>query len=86
VSDEARRLAASQSHEALIRGALVVALERAGGTLAYSGAEYDAIAERFGGIAELGIEVEASMGPAGPQARLTLVRKSATSSPRSRIV
>lgn len=87
MSDEARKLALAQSHEALIRGALVVALERAGGTLAYSSTEYDRIAERFGGASDLGIEVEASMGAAGPQVRLTLVRKSqATRLDRSRIV
>ena len=76
MADEARRIALAKAHEDMQLGALVVAIERAGGTLTYSATEYEAIAERFGGRDSIGIEIRAETGPDGPSARLTLVRRS----------
>lgn len=73
MADVGRKIALAKAHDEMIRGALVVALERAGGTMTYSATEYQAIAERFGGPESVGIEIRASMGPDGPQSTLRLV-------------
>jgi hypothetical protein len=86
VSDEARRIALAQAHNDLIYGAAVVALERADGTMTYPASEYEAIAERFGGREHIGIEVRASMGPNGPESRLTLVRRDGEAPPPTRLI
>lgn len=62
----------------LQQGALVVALARAGGSITYSEAEYQRVAERYGGTATLAIHVEVIKAPGDEQpgeARLTLIRK-----------
>jgi len=58
--------------------ALVVMLERAGGTASYTEAEYQAIAERYGGTSNLAIRFEVLEDEGKPrEAKLTLVRKKA---------
>ena len=88
MTSELQKLQRAQNREELIRSALVVALDRAGGSLVLTDPEYQAVAAKYGGAAELGIELDATTGPSGPQVRLTLVRKAPAlpSAPGARIV
>lgn len=55
---------------------LVVLLERSGGRVSYSEAEYQAIAARYGGTASLAIHMEvAKTGDNPPVVELTLISK-----------
>lgn len=69
--NEALRLSTSM-HTA----ALVVLLDRAGGQASYTEADYRAIAERYGGSANLAIRVEVvRKGDSPPTVELQLIRK-----------
>jgi len=58
--------------------ALVVMLDRAGGKASYTEADYQAIAERYGGASNLAIHFEVIEDEGKPRvAELTLVRKKA---------
>lgn len=61
---------------AMRQAALVVLLDRLGGRATYTEADYQAIAERFGGPANLAIHVEVVRKGDGPPAvELQLIRK-----------
>lgn len=71
-TDENKTLRAST---AMQQAALVVLLERAGGSASYTEAEYQAIAARFGGTAHLAIHVEVVRTGDVPTVELRLIRK-----------
>lgn len=67
---------ALRASTAMQQAALVVLLERAGGSASYTEAEYQAIAARFGGPASLAIHVEVvRKGDSPPTVELQLIRK-----------
>lgn len=68
------KLGKAIAQDSLMRGALVVLLDRAGGSITYTEAEYQAAAARFGGTAAVGILLEV-VDTATMTARLELVRR-----------
>lgn len=89
MAGELAKMQRAATREELLRMALVVALDRLGGSLDLTNEAYTAAAAKYGGASELGIELEPSAtGPSGPHTRFTLVRKAPTlpPAPGSRIV
>lgn len=76
----------AKNQQDLIQMALVVALDRVGGSLVLTDAEYRAAAEKYGGVPSLGLELHATDEPTGPQVRITLVRKKPKAATDSRVM
>jgi hypothetical protein len=58
------------------RAALVVLLDQAGGRASYTEADYQAVAEKYGGTLNLAIHVEVvKTGDSAPTVELQLIRK-----------
>lgn len=70
--------------DAMLYAGLVVLLERAGGSVTFTEAEYQAILERFGSFARTTVRMEVLHGPGvGPAVRLTLAEKTGDLPPLS---
>jgi hypothetical protein len=67
--------AAARRTSMLQTAALVVLLERNGGSLTFTEAEYQAIVDRYGGSRLMAIHHEVLRSSAGDEVRFTLVRK-----------
>lgn len=70
--DEARQLRRAGGLETT---ALAVLLGRAGGSVTYSQAEYQELAERYGGRASMGIHVEITRTGDESTVKVSLIRK-----------
>jgi hypothetical protein len=68
---------AMRRQTALEQGALVVAIARAGGSISFTEAEYQAVAERYGGTASLAMHIDVLAAPGGKpdEVKITLIRK-----------
>jgi hypothetical protein len=60
---------------ALERAALVVLIDRAGGSVSYTQGEYDAVGAKHGGMRNLVIRELVEKGEGAPVVRLTLARR-----------
>lgn len=76
----ADKLGSAIAKDALLRGALTVLLDRAGGSVTYTEAEYQVVAAAFGGTSSLGISIEV-VDTSSMAVRLSLVRKDGEEAP-----